>query len=83
MGLANPNASANANANPNPDPNPNPNPNPNQVILGVRDAAHLEEHAALRDVAIDADDAAQIEAVLAKGEPPRGDIWSFERGLDS
>jgi len=53
------------------------------VILGVRDAAHLEEHAALRDVAIDAEDAAQIEAVLAKGEPPRGDIWSFERGLDS
>ena len=73
----------NPNPNPNPDPNPNPNPNPNQVILGVRDAAHLEEHAALRDVAIDAEDAAQIEAVLAKGEPPRGDIWSFERGLDS
>lgn len=53
------------------------------VILGVRDASHLEEHAALREVAIDAKDSAQIEAVLAKGEPPRGDIWSFERGLDS
>jgi len=53
------------------------------VILGVRDASHLEEHAALRDLAIDAKDAARIEAVLAKGEPSRGDIWSFERGLDS
>jgi hypothetical protein len=38
---------------------------------------------ARREVAIDAKDSAQIEAVLAKGEPPRGDIWSFERGLDS
>ena len=53
------------------------------VILGVRDTSHLDEHAALREVAIDAEDSARIGAVLAKGEPPRGAIWSFERGLDS
>ena len=51
------------------------------VIIGVRDASHLEEHKALRDVRIDDDDAAQIRAVLDKGHAPKTDIWSFERGL--
>tara|TARA_B110001452_G_scaffold248748_1_gene235733 strand:- start:1429 stop:2457 length:1029 start_codon:yes stop_codon:yes gene_type:complete len=53
------------------------------VILGVRDTTHLDEHKGLRDVALDADDVAQIGAVLAKGASPaaNGDIWSFERGL--
>ena len=51
------------------------------VIIGVRDASHLEEHKALRDVRIDDDDAAKIRAVLDKGHAPKTDIWSFERGL--
>ena len=38
---------------------------------------------AAADVALDADDVAQIGAVLSKGASPaaNGDIWSFERGL--
>lgn len=53
------------------------------VVLGVRDTAHLDEHTRLRDVALDANDVAQIGAVLSKGASPaaNGDIWSFERGL--
>ena len=52
------------------------------VILGVRDASHLEEHKALRDVTLDEIDAVKIAAVLARGAAPRGDIWSYERGAD-
>ena len=49
------------------------------AILGVRDAGHLEEHAALRSVSLDAADSAQVEAVLARGRAPVGDIWDRER----
>ena len=49
------------------------------VVLGVRDTKHIAEHVALRDVALDDDDMAVIAKVLAKGEPPSGDIWSHER----
>ena len=45
--------------------------------------ASLSPNRRLRDVVIDAEDAARIGAVLVRGEPPRGDIWSFERGLDA
>ena len=53
------------------------------VILGVRDASHLVEHTALLrgEVAIDDADAKELRAVLDMGQPPRGDIWSHERGL--
>lgn len=50
------------------------------AIVGVRDASHLEEHKALRHVALDEEDAELIGAVLAKGQAPVGDIWSYERG---
>jgi aryl-alcohol dehydrogenase-like predicted oxidoreductase len=50
------------------------------VIIGVRDDSHLIEHKALRDLVLDADDAAKINEVLAKGVAPVGDIWSYERG---
>ena len=53
------------------------------VILGVRDTRHLDEHARLLRgaVALEPADEARLRAVLAKGHPPRGDIWSHERGL--
>ena len=58
------------------------------VILGVRDTRHLNEHKALLrgasapgGVALDGDDEKEIRHVLDKGHPPRGDIWSYERGL--
>ena len=50
------------------------------VIIGVRDTNHLSEHVALREVALDEEDVASIDAVADKGQPPRGDIWSVERG---
>ena len=52
------------------------------VIVGVRDTEHLDEHKALRALALDDDDDAALAAVLARGRAPAedGDIWSFERG---
>ena len=50
------------------------------MILGVRDTRHLDEHVAMRDLALDAEDVSRIDAVLAKGVSPSGDIWSVERG---
>ncbi|CAE8740537.1 unnamed protein product [Polarella glacialis] len=52
------------------------------LILGVRDAGHLEEHRALLDgeVKLGAADMDQIQAVLDKGLSPQGDIWYQERG---
>ena len=51
------------------------------VIVGVRDTEHLDEHKALRALALDDDDDAALAAVLARGRAPAedGDIWSFER----
>ena len=50
--------------------------------VGVRDTEHLDEHKALRALALDDDDDAALAAVLARGRSPAedGDIWSFERG---
>ena len=50
------------------------------VILGVRDASHLDDHVRARDLALDDMHRAAIRAVLDKGAAPRGDIWSRERG---
>lgn len=55
------------------------------VILGVRDTQHLAEHVSLRELddsdKLDDEDEAMLRAVLAKGQPPQGCIWSHERGL--
>jgi len=52
------------------------------LILGVRDARHLDEHKALLqgDVLLQKEDMLEIQAVLDKGAAPRGDIWYEERG---
>lgn len=53
------------------------------LILGVRDARHLEEHSALLNwksgALLQTEDMASIQAVLDKGSPPEGDIWHQER----
>lgn len=49
------------------------------VILGVRDAKHLDEHKDLLSVTLDAEDDETIQQVLVKGNNPVGDIWSYER----
>jgi len=52
------------------------------LILGVRDARHLDEHKALLlgDVRLQNEDMIEIQAVLDQGAPPRGDVWYEERG---
>eukprot|EP00927_Polykrikos_kofoidii_P074027 TRINITY_DN70015_c0_g1_i1.p1 TRINITY_DN70015_c0_g1~~TRINITY_DN70015_c0_g1_i1.p1 ORF type:complete len:367 (+),score=56.45 TRINITY_DN70015_c0_g1_i1:59-1159(+) len=52
------------------------------LILGVRDTGHLAEHAALLsgEVQLTPEDMSTIQVVLARGNPPRGDIWHDERG---
>lgn len=52
------------------------------LILGVRDARHLEEHRALLlgEAALSAEDMLEIEAVLGRGRAPQGDVWHHERG---
>jgi len=50
------------------------------VILGVRDAAHVADAVVARDLRLGDGHRAHINAVLARGAPPEGDIWSRERG---
>jgi len=52
------------------------------LIIGVRDARHLPEHKALLlgEGRLQDQDMLDIQAVLDKGAPPRGDIWYEERG---
>ena len=50
------------------------------VILGVRDTKHICDAFSARDLALEDFHRAAIQAVLDKGKPPRGDIWSRERG---
>ena len=47
----------------------------------MRDTQHLADHKALPAVAVDDDDETAIRVVLARGRPPKGCIWSHERGL--
>ena len=52
------------------------------VILGIRDATHIDDHRMLLEgkARLHMDDMKAIEVVLAKGNPPLGDIWGHERG---
>lgn len=52
------------------------------LILGVRDARHIEEHSLLLygSVTLHNLDMEGIQTVLDKGAAPRGDIWYEERG---
>jgi aryl-alcohol dehydrogenase-like predicted oxidoreductase len=49
------------------------------AIIGATSARHLARHAALCDIALDADDLARIDAVLARRRGPAGDIYGLER----
>jgi len=49
------------------------------VIVGVRSRAHLAEHAALFEFALDAEDRARIAEVLAQRVALPGDVYTLER----
>lgn len=50
------------------------------VILFARNASHVPDHQALFSFALDADDLAVINQVLATGRQSKGDCYDFERG---
>ncbi|GBF94561.1 aldo keto reductase [Raphidocelis subcapitata] len=50
------------------------------VILGARNADHVDDHRALFAFALDEGDAAAIGALLEGGRRPKGDCYSWERG---
>lgn len=51
------------------------------VILGARNANHLDDHVALFNLKLDDDDRGLIQEVLDKGKKPKGDCYQWERGL--
>jgi aryl-alcohol dehydrogenase-like predicted oxidoreductase len=50
------------------------------VILGARNAEHVDDHRALFLFDLDADDRAAIRAVLDAGKQPTADSYQWERG---
>jgi len=51
------------------------------VILGARNAAHLQDHTALFSLRLDDEDRGRISEVLGRAKRPRGDCYAWERGL--
>jgi aryl-alcohol dehydrogenase-like predicted oxidoreductase len=50
------------------------------VIVGARNASHVEQHRKIFSFELDGDDLAKIEAVLNTGNKPTSDVYSWERG---
>jgi aryl-alcohol dehydrogenase-like predicted oxidoreductase len=50
------------------------------VILGARNATHIPDHLALFDFSLDDADRDSIARVLAGGEQPTQDAYTWERG---
>ncbi|PNG99828.1 hypothetical protein TSOC_014382, partial [Tetrabaena socialis] len=50
------------------------------VILGARNAEHVQDHQRLFSFRLDDEDLAAIDEVLAKSKRPRSDCYSWERG---
>lgn len=51
------------------------------VLIGVRNSDHIAENVRTHSFTLDGNDKAAIDAVLAKGRGPVGDVWGVERGL--
>lgn len=50
-------------------------------IVGLRSAAHIADNARVLSFSLTAQDLADIDQVLARAEGPKGDCYSFERGM--
>lgn len=50
------------------------------VILGARNASHVEDHRRLFAFSLAAQDKAQIQEVLDGGKKSKGDCYDYERG---
>ena len=51
------------------------------IIVGVRNVAHLDETRGIGTLRLEAGDMREIQAVLDKGMPPKGDCWDRERSF--
>ncbi len=49
-------------------------------IIGMRGASHIADNARVLSLALDGEDLAAIDEVLAQAAGPKGDVYSFERG---
>lgn len=50
------------------------------IIVGARNASHVNQHRSLFSFNLDADDDAAIEEVLGQGIRPSSDVYTWERG---
>ena len=50
------------------------------IILGARNANHVDDHRAMFAFELDDDDKASIRGVLNKGKAPSADCYTYERG---
>eukprot|EP00878_Enallax_costatus_P013891 GHUV01014526.1.p1 GENE.GHUV01014526.1~~GHUV01014526.1.p1 ORF type:complete len:312 (+),score=98.76 GHUV01014526.1:914-1849(+) len=50
-------------------------------IVGLRSTAHIADNLRVLQLQLDASDLAAIDEVLQKAQGPKGDIYSFERGM--
>jgi aryl-alcohol dehydrogenase-like predicted oxidoreductase len=50
------------------------------IIVGARNAAHVEQHRRLFGFELDAQDVARIEAAAGAGTRPTSDCYTWERG---
>lgn len=50
------------------------------IIVGARNARHVQDHAQIAALRLDGDDLGRIEEVLEQARQPEGDIYTWERG---
>lgn len=50
------------------------------VILGARNASHVDDHRRIFAFSLTAQDKAQIQEVLDRGKKSQGDAYDYERG---
>lgn len=50
------------------------------IIVGARNAKHVEDHRRLMAVRLYEEDRGRIAEVLARGRQPAGDVYTWERG---
>lgn len=50
-------------------------------IVGLRGSSHVQDNSRVLSLSLDESDLAAIEGVLAKAKGPKGDCYSFERGM--
>jgi diketogulonate reductase-like aldo/keto reductase len=56
-------------------------PGVSAVIVGARNRSHLASNLKVSDIALSAEDHAQINAILDRAKPLPGDIYELERDI--